>query len=104
MGVSADAVRVKFNILRRAFASRSVEENHGMQTPPSSPGGKRKAKVVRKQDMEVEGCEDGPVKGAKRVKSVRGAAIKANRKLKEPTEEDGLVTGEVEKENEIKQD
>lgn len=92
LGVTKDAARVKFNLMKREFAIPGAE---GLQTPPSSPGKKRKAKGMKMEDKEAESEESGEEKPIKRPRSVRGAAVKAIGKL-ENIEEDEFLTAATE--------
>ena len=90
-GVTREAVRVKYNNLKRGFdASDTARANPTTppMTPPTIPH-KRKASTLTKTETvknEGESELDGDFAEWKRVKSSRAAAGKANAKIKEEYE------------------
>lgn len=82
MGTSPDAVRVKFNLLRRGAGGNNVTAA-GILTPPSSPPKKRKAREIKEESDDDGELEDRSVKTSKKVKHGRSAATKAADRIRE---------------------
>ena len=82
LGSTPDAVRVKFNTLRRDVGGNNVTIV-GIPTPPSSPPKKRKAKEIKEESEENGEAEDRSVGSVKRGKHGRHEAMKAGDRIQE---------------------
>jgi hypothetical protein len=101
-GVSRDAVKQKYNILKRDFHATAIQA--GNPTPPTTPSRKRKATLATnvmevknhvKSEVVVE--PEGKSEGVKRARVSRAAAGKAKERIKEESEEmENFITFEDE--------
>jgi hypothetical protein len=101
LGVTKDAVRIRFNAMRREVSIPDIAE--GLATPPSSPPRKRKAKDLQAADL-IKEEDDGGERIVKREKTGRKAAVKANGKLTEIFEESEITGGEGDEKLPVKLD